>query len=163
MPPSRIPIFPRPPSCGSVSLPARISPPPYPRPWPNSWSRLYRASRTAKTTEELLAEAKTKRYTHARLRRVLLAAMLELPAGLSTVEPPYLRVLGFTAKGAEILNRAKGRHTLPLSASLAELEKTGEAAARFAALETRAADLYHAFTPGLAPCGSEYTTPVIKI
>ena len=63
--------------------------------------RLYRASRTAKTTEELLAEAKTKRYTHARLRRVLLAAMLELPAGLSTVEPPYLRVLGFTAKGAE--------------------------------------------------------------
>ena len=114
-------------------------------------------------TEGLLAEAKTKRYTHARLRRVLLAAMLELPAGLSTVEPPYLRVLGFTAKGAEILNRAKGRHTLPLSASLAELEKTGEAAARFAALETRAADLYHAFTPGLAPCGSEYTTPVIKI
>ena len=125
--------------------------------------RLYRASRTAKTTEELLAEAKTKRYTHARLRRVLLAAMLELPAGLSAVEPPYLRVLGFTAKGAEILNRAKGRHTLPLSASLAELEKAGEAAARFAALETRAADLYHAFTPGLAPCGSEYTTPVIKI
>jgi len=125
--------------------------------------RLYRASRTAKTTEELLAEAKTKRYTHARLRRVLLAAMLELPAGLSAVEPPYLRVLGFTAKGAEILNRAKGRHTLPLSVSLAELERTGEAAARFAALETRAADLYHAFTPGLAPCGSEYTTPVIKI
>ena len=89
--------------------------------------------------------------------------LLELPAGLSAVEPPYLRVLGFTAKGAEILNRAKGRHTLPLSASLAELERTGETAARFAALETRAADLYHAFTPGLAPCGSEYTTPVIKI
>ena len=85
--------------------------------------RLYRASRTAKTTEELLAKAKTKRYTHARLRRVLLAAMLELPAGLSAVEPPYLRVLGFTAKGAEILNRVKGRHTLPLSASLAELER----------------------------------------
>ena len=125
--------------------------------------RLYRASRTAKTTEELLTNAKTKRYTHARLRRVLLAAMLELPAGLSAVEPPYLRVLGFTTKGAEILNRAKGRHTLPLSASLAELEKAGEAAARFAALEARAADLYHAFTPGLAPCGSEYTTPVIKI
>ena len=125
--------------------------------------RLYRASRTAKTTEELLAEAKTKRYTHARLRRILLAAMLELPAGLSAVEPPYLRVLGFTTKGAEILNRAKGRHTLPLSVSLAELEKAGEAAARFAALEARAADLYHAFTPGLAPCGSEYTTPVIKI
>ena len=125
--------------------------------------RLYRASRTAKTTEELLAEAKTKRYTHARLRRVLLAAMLELPAGLSAVEPPYLRVLGFTAKGVEILNRVKGCHTLPLSVSLAELEKAGEAAARFAALEARAADLYHAFTPGLAPCGSEYTTPVIKI
>ena len=67
--------------------------------------RIPRYTRTSqKTAEELLAEAKTKRYTHARLRRVLLAAMLELPAGLSAVEPPYLRVLGFTAKGVEILN-----------------------------------------------------------
>ena len=30
-------------------------------------------------------------------------------------------------------------------------------------LEARAADLYHAFTPGLAPCGSEYTTPLLKL
>ena len=125
--------------------------------------RLYRASRTAKTTEELLTAAKTKRYSHARLRRILLGGMLGLPAGLSAAEPPYLRVLGFTPRGAEILAKAKTTRTLPLSASLAELADTGDTAARFAQLESRAADLYHAFTEGLAPCGSEYTTAVIKI
>ncbi len=125
--------------------------------------RLYRASRTAKTTEKLLTAAKTKRYSHARLRRILLGGMLGLPAGLSAVEPPYLRVLGFTPRGTEILAKAKTTRTLPLSASLAELADTGDTAARFARLESRAADLYHAFTKGLAPCGSEYTTAVIKI
>lgn len=125
--------------------------------------RLYRASRTAKTAGELLTAAKTKRYSHARLRRVLLSALLELPAGLSAAQPPYLRVLGFTARGAEILARAKATRTLPLSASLAELASTGDTAARFARLESRAADLYHTLTPALAPCGSEYTTAVIKI
>lgn len=126
-------------------------------------NRLYRASRTAKSPEALLADAKTKRYSHARLRRVLLAAMLGLPAGLSSAAPPYLRVLGFTPRGAEILSAAKASRTLPLSPSLAELAQTGETAARFAGLEARAADLYHAFTPGLAPCGSEYTTPLLKL
>ena len=125
--------------------------------------RLYRAARSAKSIEGLLSEVKTRRYPHARLRRILLSAMLELPAGLSSAAPPYLRVLGFNAKGAEILSKAKTARTLPLSTSLAELEKTGETAARFARLEARAADLYHAFTPGLAPCGSEYTTPVLKL
>ena len=126
-------------------------------------NRLARAAQSATSLEELYTTIKTKRYTHARIRRIVLRAYLGIGKGDYPATPPYLRVLGFTAKGAEILNRAKGRHTLPLSASLAELEKAGEAAARFAALEARAADLYHAFTPGLAPCGSEYTTPVIKI
>ena len=124
--------------------------------------RLYRASRTAKNLDDLLRDAKTKRYSHARLRRVLLAAMLGLPAGLSAALPPYLRILGMNSQGAEVLNRAKLTRTLPLSASLAELESTGQTAAQFARLESRAADLYHAFTPGVAPCGSEYTTPIIK-
>ena len=63
-------------------------------------NRLYRASRTAKSPEALLADAKTKRYSHARLRRVLLAAMLGLPAGLSAAAPPYRRGLGVPPRGA---------------------------------------------------------------
>lgn len=85
------------------------------------------------------------------------------PPDFRPQRPPYLRVLGFTPRGAEILSAAKATRTLPLSPSLAELAQTGETAARFAGLEARAADLYHAFTPGLAPCGSEYTTPVLKL
>lgn len=125
--------------------------------------RLYRTARTARSTEELLTDAKTKRYSHARLRRIVLSAVLELPAGLSAVPPPYLRVLGFNARGAEILSKAKTTRTLPISASAAELEAVGGNAARFARLEAKAADLYHALTPGLLACGSEYTTPIIKL
>lgn len=125
--------------------------------------RLYRAIRTAATPQEVLTLAKSKRYTHARLRRILLAAALGIPAGLSVAPPPYLRVLGMTPRGAEILACAKKRAKLPMDASLAVLAKTSEEAARFAALEAHSADLYHTVTPAIAPCGTEYTQPLIKV
>ena len=125
--------------------------------------RLYRAIRTAATPEEVLTLTKSKRYTHARLRRILLAAALGIPAGLSVAPPPYLRVLGMTPRGAGILAIAKKRAKLPMDASPAALEKTGEAAARFARLEAHATDLYRTVTPALAPCGTEYTQPLIKV
>lgn len=125
--------------------------------------RLYRAARTARSTEELLGAVKTRRYSHARLRRILLAAYLGIPAGMSASPLPYLRVLGMTPKGAEILSAAKDARRLPLSASLTELSAHSPEAAAMAALEARAADLYHAVTPGLAPCGTEYTQPFIKV
>lgn len=125
--------------------------------------RLYRESRTAPDSEALLDAVKSKRYSHARLRRILLAAWLGIPADLMHTPPPYLRILGMNPRGAEILAAAKGRASLPLSPSLAELSRTGETATRMAALEARATDLYNIITPIPHPCDEEYTRPLQKV
>lgn len=126
-------------------------------------NRLYRASRTAASSGELLEAVKTRRYSHARLRRLLLGAWLGIPPELSRTPPPYLRILGMNERGQEILAAAKGKASLPLSASLAELGRTGETALRFARLEAAATDRYNTITPVIHPCDEEYTRPVIKI
>ncbi len=125
--------------------------------------RIAAAAKTAATIGELLGSVKTKRYTHARLRRILLCAWLGLDAGLCRMPPPYLRILGFNSRGAEVLSAAKGRATLPLSHSLAELQRTGQEASVFAALEAASTDRYHLITPKVLPCGLDYTLPVVKL
>ena len=78
--------------------------------------------------------------------------------------PPYVRVLGFNQKGAEILKLCKNTASLPVSSRLIDLSKTGEKAKAFADLEARCTDLYQLSLPSPTPCGIDYTTnPVILI
>ncbi len=125
--------------------------------------RLWTAARRGRSLREVLELAKTRRYTHARLRRILLAAYLGIPAGACREAPPYIRVLGMNAAGAEVLSGAKGRAALPVSHSLARLERLGGRAAAFAALEARATDLYGLLCPEVPPCGTDYTNSIIVL
>jgi len=74
--------------------------------------RLVRAAGNAATLEEFYALAKTKRYAHARIRRIALRAFLgltELPRSV-----PYLRVLGANGRGVELLRQMKRSAGLPI-------------------------------------------------
>ena len=124
-------------------------------------NRLYDAIRTAGGMEELLTAVKTKRYPLTRLRRVLLAGFLGLSSGWETRRPPYIRVLGIGPGGAEILSAAKGS-SLPLITRVSQFESMTEEARRLFALECRAADLYALALPTPLPCGTEYTTGMIR-
>ena len=55
-----------------------------------------------------------KRYSHARLRCLLLWAFLGLTAADRPAALPYLRVLGFTPRGQEPLRAMKGAASLPI-------------------------------------------------
>ena len=61
--------------------------------------RLYDAVQSADSLPALYQLVKTKRYPLARIRRLVLWAFLGLTAQDRLDAPPYLRVLGFTAKG----------------------------------------------------------------
>lgn len=68
---------------------------------------------------ELLEAVKTKRYTRTKLQRALLAIMLQHRKQDFTREKlangvAYLRVLGFSAKGQQLLKAMKKRATLPI-------------------------------------------------
>lgn len=124
--------------------------------------RLYAAARTVSSLDALYAAAKTKRAAHARLRRVTMRAFLGLSSALPE-EVPYLRVLGCTARGREVLRRAK-ENGAPLLTKPADVRRLSPEAQQLFALEARATDLFTLAYPSLSAAagGSEWTTgPVI--
>lgn len=76
--------------------------------------RLVRAAQASTTLEECYAQVKSKRYAHARVRRLILWAYLGLTAADCPEQPPYLRVLGLTEDGRGVLRRAKELGALPI-------------------------------------------------
>ena len=124
-------------------------------------NRLYAAIRQAPTMEALTTLLKTKRYTMARIRRLVLSAFLGLTATDSLTPVPYIRVLGFTRAGRELLSPMKKACRLPVSQSLARLRALGGACERFAALEELSTDLFALGLPKPVPCGYEYTASAV--
>lgn len=103
--------------------------------------RIYGA-RMAGSLEELLFTVKTKRYTMARIRRILLSLLIGINKQDMTHLPPYGRILAINDRGREILAAAKGRAVLPYATSIAKLSQKNSIAKRFAELEIRASDIY---------------------
>ena len=60
------------------------------------------AARRAVSAEELYALAKSKRYTHSRVRRLALCAALGYDRSLPDL-PPYLHLLGASERGLALL------------------------------------------------------------
>ncbi len=118
--------------------------------------RLLRCARQACSVAEFLSLAKTRRYPHARLRRLLLWAFLGLTAQDRPPHPLYLRVLGSNARGHEILRRMKGTATLPVLTKPAHVKNMGQEAQRLFRREVQATDLYALCFPAPRPCGMEW-------
>ncbi|MNO30355.1 hypothetical protein D3C76_202930 [compost metagenome] len=79
------------------------------------------------TVEHLLHKLKTKRYTHTKLQRMLLHVLLQhsstaLSRAALSNGPGYLRVLGFSNKGRQLLKVMKKTAALPIVTRAAELE-----------------------------------------
>lgn len=124
--------------------------------------RLERAGSGCTDLEDFFARAKTKRYTRARLKRLVLWAFLGLTAADVPAAPPYIRVLGFDQRGQEVLRQMKERSALPVLTKPAHARTLDGAGRRLFELEVRCTDLYDlCFTSVPAP-GREWTTgPVI--
>ena len=124
--------------------------------------RLTEAARTRCSMEEFCAAAKTKRYTHARIRRLVLWAFLGLTAADRPSSPPYLRVLGFNRRGQALLREMREKVNLPVLVKSAHARRMSEPARQLFELEARCTDLYALCSPLPRPCGLEWTTgPVI--
>ena len=125
-------------------------------------ARLVKAAQRAEGLEAFYALAKTKRYPHARLRRLALGAFLGLTAAGRPAAPPYVRVLGLGGRGRALLRRMKDTCPLPVIVKPAQArELDGPALALFQA-EARYTDLYGLCFPAPRPCGAEWIhSPVV--
>lgn len=118
--------------------------------------RLAAAVRDACGLEDLYTRLKTKRYPHARLRRLVLDAALQMPQTLPS--PPFLLVLGARRAALSRLGQAR----LPAGTSLADLVRTGQDAAKIGQLHSRAVDFSSLCRATIRPMGLAFTTkPVV--
>ena len=125
------------------------------------YRRLYQAVRTQTSVEAILDEAKTKRYSHARLRRMLLAAWLEMKEIPDHV--PYLRVLAANDTGRRLLRQMRDNGA-PVLTKAADVSQLGAAAEELFRAEAARTDLYTLTYPQLAhsACGADWrATPIM--
>lgn len=123
-------------------------------------NRIYKAARMARNLNELLFLIKTKRYTLARIRRIVLCCFLSITKSDARILPQYVHILGMNAKGKEIL--AKANCSLPIGTSLLDLMKSGETARRQGQLEERCGNMYALAFKKPLPCGADFThKPII--
>ena len=118
-------------------------------------NRIISAAKQATSLEELYMLAKTKRYTHARIRRIILNCFLNVSAEDLKIPAPYIRVMGFNGKGAEIIRAAKASAALPVITKAADLARLGGDAQRIFSAECTAGDVYSLCMKNRLPCGTE--------
>lgn len=112
------------------------------------------------TTEEIINAVKTKRYTRARLQRIVTAAFLGVDDELQRSEAMYVRVLGFSSVGAALLKTCR----LPVVTSVAKaFDRLDEMALKSLRLDIFSTDIASLAFDERKKTGADYTTPVIKI
>ncbi|MGN0612784.1 MAG: nucleotidyltransferase [Porcipelethomonas sp.] len=92
--------------------------------------------------EEIMQNVKTKRYTMARIKRILFNMLIGIKKDDLKILPPYIRILAVNERGRDILSKARETAKIPFGTSLAKLARSGEEARRFAEIEGRASDIY---------------------
>lgn len=80
--------------------------------------RFVESARNTGDIQDFIDRVKTKRFTYSRIRRSILHALFDMDREKVEMSdekgPQYLRVLGFTEKGRELLKIMKKRCTIPI-------------------------------------------------
>ncbi len=122
-------------------------------------NRIITAARSCSTVEELINEVKTKRYTRARICRILTCALIGVTRELQNKEARHARVLGFTPEGEKMLKTCTGE----VVTSVSKAESLGGSTAELLAADIRATDVAALAYGTVKPCGADYLTKIIKI
>ena len=119
--------------------------------------RLENAVRSCTGLPQLLDALTTVRYPRARMRRLAMDAALGYAAETVPALPPYLHLLGARREALPLLKHA----SLPLSHSLAKLEKENADCARMAAAQAAASDFGALCRRVPGPMGGVYRQKII--
>ena len=125
-------------------------------------NKLYWAIKNATSLNELYESLKVKRYTLARIRRLVLSAFLSIDNTFFMKTPPYIRVLGFNKNGEAIIKSLK-ESDIPVIFRAKEIENLSDSALKMFEWENNATDLYALSLKKPLKSSLEYTRGLIKI
>lgn len=126
-------------------------------------NRILSAAKQTGSLENLYSLAKTKRYSHARIRRIVWNCLLGVTADDLNKSVPYIRITGFNKRGAEVIKAAKETARLPIMSKPSDLLQLDETAQRLFSLECTAGDIYSLCYKNPDICGTEKSLrPIIS-
>lgn len=126
-------------------------------------NRICEALRSTTSLPALYEKIKTKRYTHSRIRQIILSAALGVNREDLCSDIPYIRVLGFNDTGRQILHEIKEKSQIPIIMNLSQANKNNTEARREAELDYSAAKLFNLCLPCPFENNPEYDIPPVKI
>ncbi len=116
--------------------------------------RLYKAIHSCRGIDNISAAAKTRRYPHARIRRLLMCAFLGITKDDTASPPPYAKVLAMNERGRQVLHMARDRAMTPIITKPAHVKKLSARAVTMFEHETLASEVYSLALPGWNSVGS---------
>lgn len=124
-------------------------------------NRLYSAVKNSCSIDEILQTVKTKRYTLARLRRILLHAFLNISRKDCDILPQYIKILGFSKNGKRILRIMRDTATIPVIMRYSDVKKLSPTAQYLYEIENRCDDIYALSSETPSKCGNNMTSNII--
>ena len=119
-------------------------------------NRIADAVKTATSLDELYDSIKTKRYTHARIRRIILRAFLGITRDTDS-QPRYLRVLAMGENGADLLSEISRNSDLPVITKYKDAKKFGGDVLEQFENECRYSDIFALCAKEPLPCCEDMT------
>lgn len=125
-------------------------------------NKIYNSLLECSDLSDLLNAIKSKRYTMSRIKRIIICAYLGITNKIQNSSPPYLRVLGATSEGLEILNIAKKTSKLPIISRFSDLENQNKFSKKVFKVECLTTDLFGVFGKELEIYESEKKLKFIR-
>ncbi len=120
-------------------------------------NKIKEAARECITFEEMCQHIKSKRYTLARIRRILLSCLIGIDKNIAKEPPSYIRILGATENGLKLLSQVKKKTSLDIITKTADFKSYSKSFK----LDLKATDIYNIICQ--RPLGEDfYRSPTIK-
>lgn len=120
-------------------------------------NKIISAAKAASSLDDLYFGVKSKRYSHARIRRIILSYYLCTDRSYDRI--PYIRVLGMNKAGLEIVK--SGENRLPFVMNYSDVKKLDDYSRKLFDHEALVDDMYALMKPVIGDSGKYYTTPII--
>ena len=122
-------------------------------------NRIYECARSSNSLEELYTSLKTKRYTLARLRRIIVCALLDIKKDNQAGHAEYIRVLAMNNVGADIIRKS----TLPVIAKVRQdYHKLSDTAKKQFDIDVRSSEIYSLALNTIEGFSNDFSSKIIK-
>ena len=125
--------------------------------------RIYDAVRSSTSLDELYEKAKSKNFTHSRIRREVLCAYLGIEKEIALGNPPYIRVLAANERGLSLLSQAKKNSALPIVTRHGEMQNMDIKARCIYELQCSSTDKFALMSQRPRECGIEQKSSMLII